>query len=63
MFGLKIRHALLATAASILVVPSVAIANSDNANANANANADMSVTPTGSRKFHPDFFGLRERFY
>lgn len=52
MFGLKIRQALLATAAAILVVPSVAIANIDNAN----ANADMSVTPTGSRKFDPDFF-------
>ena len=52
MFGLKIQRALLATAAVILSVPGVANANVDNAN----ANADMSVTPTGSRKFDPDFF-------
>ncbi|MCF8471977.1 MAG: TonB-dependent receptor [Sphingomonadaceae bacterium] len=50
MFGLKIRRALLATAAAILSLPGVAHANVDN------ANADMSVTPTGSRKFDPDFF-------
>ncbi|WP_295445918.1 hypothetical protein [Sphingorhabdus sp. EL138] len=50
MFGLKIRQALLVTAAIILFVPDIAHANVDN------ANADMSVTPTGSRKFDPDFF-------
>jgi hypothetical protein len=50
MFGLKIRQALLMTAAIILAVPGIAQANV------ANANADMSVTPTGSRKFHPEFF-------
>jgi len=50
MFSLKIRQALLVTAAAILSVPGVAHANVDN------ANADMSVTPTGSRKFDPDFF-------
>ena len=50
MSGLNIRQALLATAAAILVVPSVAIANIDN------ANTDMSVTATGSWKFEPDFF-------
>lgn len=50
MFGLKIRQALLMTAAVILAVPGIAHANVDN------ANADMSVTPTGSRKFDPDFF-------
>jgi hypothetical protein len=50
MFGVKIRRALLATAAAILSVPGVANANVDN------ADADMSVTPTGSRKFDPDFF-------
>jgi outer membrane receptor protein involved in Fe transport len=50
MFGLKIQRALLATAAAILSVPGVAVAEVDN------ANADMSVTPTGSRKFDPDFF-------
>jgi outer membrane receptor protein involved in Fe transport len=50
MFGLKIRRALLATAAAILSVPSVAHANVDN------ADADMSATPTGSRKLEPDFF-------
>lgn len=50
MFGLKIRRALLATAAAILSVPGVAQANVDN------ANAEMSATPTGSRKLGPDFF-------
>lgn len=50
MFGLKIRQALLVTAAAILSVPGIAHANVDN------ANADMSVTPTGSQKFDPDFF-------
>lgn len=50
MFSLKIRQALLMTAAIILAVPGIAHANVDN------ANADMSVTPTGSRKFDPDFF-------
>jgi hypothetical protein len=56
MFGLKIRWALLTTAAAMLVMPSVAHAHVDNANANANADADMSVTPTGGRKFDPEFF-------
>jgi hypothetical protein len=50
MFGLKIRGALLTTAAAILLMPDVAHAHVDN------ANADVTVTPAGSRKFDPDFF-------
>lgn len=50
MFGLNIRRALLTTAAAFLCMPGVAHAHVDN------TNADMSVTPTGSRKFDPDFF-------
>ena len=56
MFGLKIQRTLLATATVILSVPGVANANADNANDN--ATADLSVTPTGSRKFDPDFLRL-----
>ena len=50
MFGLKIRRALLATAAALLAVPGVAHANVDN------PNPDLSVNPTGNRKFDPEFF-------
>ncbi len=50
MFGLKIRRALLATAAALLSVPGVAHANVDN------PNPDLSVNPTGNRKFDPEFF-------
>ena len=50
MFGLKIRRALLATAAALLSVPGVAHANFDN------PNPDLSVKPTGNRKFDPEFF-------
>ncbi len=50
MFGLKIRRALLATAAALLSVPGVAHANVDN------PNPDLSVKPTGNRKFDPEFF-------
>lgn len=50
MFGLKIRRALLATAAALLSVPGVALANVDN------PNPDLSVNPTGNRKFDPEFF-------
>lgn len=50
MFGLKIRRALLATAAALLSVPGVALANVDN------PNPDLSVNPTGNRKFDPAFF-------
>lgn len=50
MFGLKIRRALLATAAAILSLPGVAHANVDK------ANADMSLVSKGSRKFDPEFF-------
>jgi len=50
MFGLNIRRALLTTAAAFLCMPGVAHADVDN------TNADVTVTPTGSRKFDPDFF-------
>ena len=50
MFGLKIRRALLATAAALLTVPGVADANVDS------PNPDLSVKPAGNRKFDPAFF-------
>lgn len=50
MFGLKIRPALLVTAAAALAVPTLASAEEDN------ADPVVAATRTGERQFGPDFF-------